>query len=201
MTQPPGLKDSQHPNYVCKLHKAIYGLRQAPRAWHDALKSFITSHGFIMSKSDPSLFIFATGNIKAYFLVYVDDLLLTGNNNDFLHGFISALSSRFALKNLGAPHYFLGVEFIPTKSGLFLSQHKYIRDLLEKFDMEGAKPAPTPLSPSATLQLHDGTATTEATYFYKIIGAVQYLTLTRPDLSFSINKLSQFMHKPTTLHL
>nr|KYP65844.1 Copia protein [Cajanus cajan] len=154
-----------------------------------------------MSKNDPSLFIFATGNIKAYFLVYVDDLLLTGNNNDFLHGFISALSSRFALKNLGAPHYFLGVEFIPIKSGLFLSQHKYIRDILEKFDMEGAKPAPTPLSPSATLQLHDGIATTEATYFRKIIGAVQYLTLTRPDLSFSINKLSQFMHKLTTLHL
>lgn len=100
MRQPPELKDSQHPDYVCKLHKAIYGLRQAPRAWHDALKSFIRSFGFFSSKSDPSLLIFATRNIKDYFLVYVDDLLLKGNNNDFLQAFIAALSNRFALKNM-----------------------------------------------------------------------------------------------------
>jgi len=201
MSQPPGLKDSQHPHYVCKLHKAIYGLRQAPRAWHDALKNFTVSYGFSCSKTDPSLFIYATRGILSYFLVYVDDLLLTGNNNHFMQEFISSLSQKFSLKNMGAPHYFLGIEIIPTTSGILLSQHKHIRDILQRFDMEGAKPSLTPLSATATLQLHDGTPSTDATEYRSILGALQYLNLTRPDISFSINKLAQFMHKPTTLHL
>lgn len=102
---------------------------------------------------------------------------------------------------MGSPHYFLGIELIPTSLGMFLSQHKYIRDLFERFDIEGAKPSPTPLSQTTTLQLHDGTPATDPTTYRQMIGALQYLSLTRPDVSFSINKLSQFMHKPTSLHL
>jgi hypothetical protein len=201
MDQPPGMKDVQHPTYVCKLHKAIYGLRQSPRAWHDSLKTFILSYGFQTSKSDPSLFLYQSGDTMAYFLVYVDDLLLTGNNSTFMQHFIEALSQRFSLKNMGQPHYFLGIEIIQTSAGIFLSQHRYIRELLQRFDMEGAKPSPTPLSSTAILQLNDGTPSTDATEYRRIIGGLQYLNLTRPDLSYSINKLSQFMHKPTTLHL
>ena len=200
MTQPPGLKDSHQPNFVCELHKAIYGLRQAPRAWHDALKTFITSHGFTTSQSDPSLFIYVSGTTLAYFLVYVDDLLLTGNDASFLHHFIQSLSNWFSLKHMGTPHYFLGIEFIPSKTGLFLSQHKFIRDILERFDMDAAKPTYTPLSTTSTLTLNDGTTAADSTLYRQIIGALQYLNLTRPDLSFAINKLSQFMHKPTSLH-
>jgi len=102
---------------------------------------------------------------------------------------------------MGTPHYFLGVEFIPMAAGMFLSQHKFICDILEKFEMEGAKPSPTPLSQTTTLSLHDGTPSTDSTHYRKILGSLQYLNLTRPDLSFAINKLSKFMHKPTTLHL
>ena len=91
-------------------------------------------------------FIYSKGSIKVYFLVYVNDLLVTGNDNHFIDKFIQALANKFSLKNLVDPHYFLGVEIVPTKSGLFLSQHKFIRDILEKFDMDGAKPTPTPLS-------------------------------------------------------
>lgn len=80
MQQPPGFVDSQHPTHVCKLHKAIYGLRQAPRAWHDALKNHILQYGFCMSLSDPSLFIYSRDGILAYFLIYVDDILVTGNS-------------------------------------------------------------------------------------------------------------------------
>ena len=201
MVQPPGFKHPQHPDFVCKLHKAIYGLRQAPRAWHEALKSFITDYGFSTSLSDPSLFIYSKHNVTAYFLVYVDDLLLTGNDDNFLASFIHGLSSRFSLKNLGTPHYFLGVELVQHNSGLLLSQHKFIRDILERFDMEGAKPAPTPLSSTAILKLADGSPHTDATHYRRIIGALQYLNMTRPDLSFAINKLSQFMHQPTSTHL
>ena len=201
MAQPRGFKDSQHPDYVCKLHKAIYGLRQALRAWHDALKSFITSYGFTTRRSNPSLFIYISGNITVYFLVYVDDLLLTGNNTTFIDTFIEFLSNRLSLKNMGAPYYFMGIELIPMNSSMFLSQHKYIKDVLEKFEMQDVKSSPTPLASTTTLMLHDGTPTNNATQYQRIIGALQYLTLTRPGLSFSINKLSIFMHKPTSLHL
>ena len=190
MSQPPGFKHPQFPNYVYRLHKAIYSLRQAPRAWHEALKSFITAYGFQTSHSDPFLFIYSKNNIIAYFLAYVDDLLIIVNDNGFLASFIQALSSRFSLKNLGAPNYFLGVEIVPIKSGLFLSQHKFIRELLERFEMEGAKPAPTPLASTATLQLLNGSPHTYATSYRQIIGALQYLNMTHPNLSFAINKLS-----------
>jgi len=158
MTQPPGLRINNI-RIMCANFTNQYGLRQAPRAWHDALKAFITSHCFTISKSDLSLFIYASGPILAYFLVYVDDLLLTGNDAQFLHDFIHSSSNRFSLKNMGTPHCFLGIELIPTNKGLLLSQHRFNREILDNFDMASAKPAPTPLSPTATLTLNDGTPT------------------------------------------
>nr|KYP55676.1 Copia protein [Cajanus cajan] len=80
MSQPVGFTHSSFPNYVCKLHKALYGLKQAPRAWFQSLREFLQHQGFTNAKSDMSLFIYNKGSIIAYFLVYVDDLLLTGNN-------------------------------------------------------------------------------------------------------------------------
>ena len=111
------------------------------------------------------------------------------------------LSKRFSFKYLGFPHYFLGIEIVPTKNRLFLNQHKYIRDLLEKFNMANAKPTNTPLCTTTSLKLVDGSATTDAKQFRSIIRALQYVTLTRPDLSFPINNLSQFMHQPIETHL
>ena len=106
MAHPLSLKDAQQPHHVCKLHRSIYGLRQASRAWHDALKTFITNNGFYISKNDLSLFIYHKGTIIAYFLVYVDDLLLIGNETKFLSHFINSLSQWLSHKNMGTPHSF-----------------------------------------------------------------------------------------------
>ncbi|CAL8165948.1 unnamed protein product [Prunus armeniaca] len=136
-------------------------------------------------------------------------------NNVFLHGtlheevFMSQPPSfvdfaypshRFSLKDLGSLHFFLGVEVIPTRSGLFLSQHKYIRDLLIRAHMEGAKDVSTPLSTTTTLVLNDGATPIDATLFRSLISGLQYLSLTRPDIAFAVNKLSQFMYWPSELH-
>lgn len=201
MEQPPGFIHSEFPNHVCKLKKAIYGLRQAPRAWHDALKSFVLSYGFTTSLSDSSLFTYNKDGVQAFLLVYVDDIIVTGSQTQFLNIFINELSTRFSIKNLGFPHYFLGVELVPTKDGILLSQHGHIRELLLKFKMAEAKPVATPLCTSTPLKLLDGSAAVDAKQFRSIIGGLQYLTITRPDLSFAVNKLSQFMHQPTELHL
>ncbi|PKI44367.1 hypothetical protein CRG98_035241, partial [Punica granatum] len=200
MVQPPGFVDSNHPTHVCRLRKALYGLKQAPRAWYRALKNFLMDYGFMTSKSDASLFVFTSGNTWIYFLVYVDDLLVTGNDSTAVQQLINALSSRFSIKDLGMLHYFLGVEAAPTSTGLFLSQHKYIRELLERTDMAGAKEVNTPMSCSASLLLHDGSPPADATEFRRVVGSLQYLSLTRPDIAFSVNKLSQYMHAPTQNH-
>ncbi|KAK2373433.1 putative mitochondrial protein [Trifolium repens] len=103
MQQPPGFIHSEFPHHVCKLKKAIYGLKQAPRAWHDSLKTFVLSVGFSTSLSDTSLFIYNKQGVCAFLLVYVDDLLLTGNNTTFLGKFMTELSTKFSLKQLGFP--------------------------------------------------------------------------------------------------
>ena len=137
----------------------------------------------------------------------MDDLLVSGNNNQFVDSFIQALVTRFSLKDIGTPHYFLGVELILTKYGLFISQHKFIHDILKRltsyqmFDMAAAKPSSTPLSSTTKLSLHDGSSAIDATCYHQAIGALQYLNMTRLDLSFAINKLFQFMHKPNQTHL
>ena len=122
--------DQSKQTFVCKLHKAIYGLKQASRAWYNELKGFLLSYGFVNSHSVASLFIYHVNAITLYFLVYVDDLIVIGDNSSFLTHFLQALSTRFSVKDLGDLHYFLGIEVISTKASLLLTQHKYIRDLL-----------------------------------------------------------------------
>ena len=200
MVQPPGFRDLSKPNHVCRLKKAIYGLKQAPRTWYTALRTAILQMGFHTSKADSSLFIYRNASDVCYLLVYVDDLVITGNNSTLVRTFIQQLGDMFSLKDMGPLHFFLGVEVIPTKAGLFLTQHKYIRELLANSNMSGAKDISTPMSTSQTLQLIDGTAAVDSTEFRRVIGSLQYLSLTRPDISFAVNKLSQFMHKPSTSH-
>ena len=135
-----------------------------------------------------------------YFLVYIDDLVITRNNSILVANIIKQLCDMFSLKDMDSLHFFLGIEVIPTRAGLFLSQHKYVRVLLANTSMSGAKDVSTPLSTTQSLQLIDGTTAVHSFEFLIIISRLQYLSLTRPDISFAVNKLSQFMHKPTTNH-
>ncbi|KAH9779039.1 retrovirus-related pol polyprotein from transposon RE1 [Citrus sinensis] len=176
MSQPPGFIDTSRPHHVCRLQKSLYSLKQAPRTWFTELKNFILSQ------------------------VYVDDLLITGNSMTLIHHVITALSHKFSIKDLGPLNFFLGVEVIPTSNGLFLSQQKYIRDLLARFNMESIKETTTPLSSTTHLILNDGSSPVDASRYRSLIGGMQYLSLTRPDVSYAINKLAQYMHSPRQTH-
>ncbi|KAJ0852435.1 putative RNA-directed DNA polymerase [Helianthus annuus] len=195
MVQPPGYVHPQFPNHVCKLKKSLYGLKQAPRAWYNELTNFLLQFGFHKSLSDASLFIYNRHNTTCYFMVYVDDIVLTGNQPKFLDHFIQSLSNKFSVKDLGMLHHFLGVEVIPTSTGLFLSQHRHIQDILHQFKMDGAKIVTTPLSTSDPLCATDPSPSVDATPYRKLVGSLQYLAFTRP-----VNKLSQFMHNPRQAH-
>nr|XP_034924377.1 uncharacterized mitochondrial protein AtMg00810-like [Populus alba] len=133
-------------------------------------------------------------------LLYVDDMLLTGSTPSLVSNFIMVLSSEFAMKDLGPIHHFLGMEITPTTSGLHLSQSHYALTILERSNMVDCKPMSTPLEAKTKISSNN-TLMEDPSYYRGIVGALQYLTLTRPDLSFSVNYVSQFMHAPTMTHL
>ena len=110
------------------------------------------------------------------------------------------MAQRFSIKDLGALSYFLGTEVLTTPSGVLLTQRHYIFYLLAQTKISGAKPVATPLVTDGNLTLHSGTALTNCTKYRTLVGNLQYLCLTRPDISYAINKLSQFMHCPTFEH-
>lgn len=121
MAQPPGFVNSALPNHVCSLHHSLYGLCQAPRAWFQCLRDALLKFGFVGSKTDQSLFIYNKNGLHAYFLLYVDDILLTGSNTRFLSKVVTYLSSKFAVKQLGQLSYFLGVEAHWDPHGVLLT--------------------------------------------------------------------------------
>ena len=131
---------------------------------------------------------------------YIDDILLTRSHPTALQALIAKLNGQFALKDLGPLHFFLGIEAHCTDSALHLSQAKYISDLLLKADMADCKPASTPMATNHALYIHDGTPLSNPTEYRSFVGALQYYTLTRPDISFAVNKFCQFMHHPTDAH-
>jgi len=199
MKQPPGFVDSCLPSHVCRLHKSLYGLKQAPRAWYTRLSDFLLSIGFRASKVDTSLFILSDGSNIFYLMMYVDDILLTGSNSAMLHHLIQLLSSEFKLRDLGTVHYFLGIEVQSTGMGLMLRQYKYILDILTRAGMTSYKPVDTPVSPLKVTILPDNSLS-DPTRFHQIMGALQYLTFTRPNICFAVNGVCQFMHAPTDSH-
>ena len=129
MCQPQGFVDPCFPNHICKLHKSLYGLKQVPRAWYDRFSNYLEGLG-LTKTIDSSLFVRSYKGTITIILLYVDDLIITGNNRlyvDFF--FISQLNLVFEMKNLGCLHHFLGIEVNRSSSVLFLSQTKYARDL------------------------------------------------------------------------
>jgi hypothetical protein len=202
MKQPPGFEDPKLPHHICKLDKALYGLKQAPRAWFSKLSSKLHSLGFIASKADTSLFIYNRSGIIIFVLIYVDDIIVTSSSDRAISALLRDLSGDFALKDLGDLHFFLGIEVQKTSNGLILSQEKYATDLLSRVGMTNCTTCPTPLSSTDKLSLTDGAplGAEDSTRYRSIVGALQYLTLTRPDLCFAVNKICQFLHAPTTTH-
>jgi hypothetical protein len=203
MRQPLRYESSEHPNFVCKLDKAIYGLKQAPRAWYSKLSSKLQMMGIVPSKGDTSLFFLRAKDVMVYVLAYVDDIIVASSSSKVTTALLQDLERNFALKDLGDLHYFLGIEVTKTQQGIMLNQRKYSEDLLRKAGMFNCKAVNTPLSTSERLSAHvdELLGPNDTTNYRSLVGGLHYLTLTRPDLSFSVNKACQYLHAPMTLHL
>ncbi|XP_028117457.1 uncharacterized protein LOC114315089 [Camellia sinensis] len=200
MIQPPGFVSSSSPHHVCKLQKALYGLKQAPQAWYSTFSKFLLSQGFVNSHCDNSLFIHKTFTTITVLLVYVDDSLLTGNSPSHLQALIHQMHSAFAMKELGDLSYFLGISIQAVGDSYFLSQSKYASDILIKAGMTSCKPCPTSMSMKPVDTPATNLPFRQPQLYRNLVGALQYLTLTRPDLSFAVNQACQYMHEPTNAH-
>lgn len=200
MTQPPGF-EAVDPSLVCKLNKALYGLKQAPRAWFERLKSTLLKLGFCSSKCDPSLFILHANQHSTFMLVYVDDILITGSSASLIQQLVKKLNAEFSLKDLGQLDYFLGIEVHYSENGsLLLSQKKYIQDLLVKANMANANGIASPMASSTKLTKYGSNHVSDPTFFRSIVGGLQYVTVTRPEISYSVNKVCQFLSAPLEDH-
>ncbi|XP_057789688.1 uncharacterized mitochondrial protein AtMg00810-like [Salvia miltiorrhiza] len=202
MKPPPGFEppSSGPAPMVCKLKKAIYGLKQASRSWFLTIKSVLLKLGFSQSKADNSLFFRISGGSTIYLLIYVDDILITGSLPSDIQQVIHQLNTHFSLKDLGDVHHFLGIEITKTAHGLHLSQGGYIKDLLHKLKMQDAKGCPTPMVSSCLLSKGDGVSNVDGKLYRSTVGALQYATITRPEIAFSVNKVSQYMSAPLDSH-
>lgn len=198
--QPPGFVDIDHPTNVCRLHKALYGLKQAPRAWYLELNNFLKQSGFVKSLAATSLFILKRETSLIYMLIYVDDIIVTGNDSALPQHTLDSLATRFSVKEPEDLNYFLGIEAHRTASGLHLTHMRYILDLLSRFKLLNAHPVSTPMATHPELSINYRTRLSNATEYRSAVGRLQYLAFTRPDISYAVNKLSQFMHAPTLDH-
>lgn len=175
----------------------MYGLKQAPKAWYSTFSAFLLSQGFVNSKCDSSLFIYHTTSVITILLVYVDDILLTGNSSTHIQQLVTQMHSTFSMKELGSISYFLGISVQPCAQGYFLSQSKYAQEILTKAGLVECKPCLYPSAVKVTSTVVSSAPFAYPALYRSIVGALQHLTITRPDFAFSVNQACQHMHAPS----
>jgi len=197
---PPGFDDNS--GRVCKLEKALYGLRESPRAWYEVFDEFIQKLGFQRSKNDYCLyFLLAQENEMIYLILFVDDLLLCGKNEKILEKIKKKLSSHFSMKDMGKVKTYLGTEidYDCKNNKMTLDQSKYIESLAKKYNIENAKLYKTPMEQN--LSLEPSQLASSDIKYKNLIGALLYIsTGTRLYVSYSINYLSRFQNSYNETH-
>ncbi|XP_042016319.1 uncharacterized mitochondrial protein AtMg00810-like [Salvia splendens] len=205
MVLPPGLVITDPSvgsgQLVCKLKKSLYGLKQASRQWYMKFSQVLSGFGLLQSSSDHSYFYkyFDDGNFFGV-VIYVDDILVASSHEGMINQFKDFIDGHFKFKDLGTPKYFLGIEIARNDSGIFICQHKYALDLVTDAGLLGSKPAFTPMDSTRSLAVDAGEPIADPTIYRRLIGRLLYLCITRSDITFAVNKLSQFLSKPCSNH-
>ena len=183
-------------NIVCKLHKSLYGLKQASHQWFSKFSSVLINTCFKQSAFDNSLFVKINGNSFIALLVYVDDIVIASNDQENVDELKKFPNGRFKLKDLGNLKYFLGLEVDRSSKGIFVIQRHYALQLLSNTGYLGYKTRKTPMDLNVKLSQDEGDLLDDPSTYRRMIGKLLYLIITRLDLSFSVNRLSQFLAAP-----
>ena len=188
--------------YILKLRRSLYGLRQAPRIWWERMRKFLLQSGFNCCEAEPAIFVRNRNGRFVILLLFVDDILLTGTDEG-IEDFVKECGREFKTRDLGNPKLFLGIQIERRKDKLIIHQRNYIRRLLERFNAP-ENPVATPLDPKQPLVEASETELLNeenALEYRATVGALMYLMLcTRPDLAFTISRLSKFSSRPGTKH-
>ncbi|GKD18378.1 putative ribonuclease H-like domain-containing protein, partial [Tanacetum coccineum] len=178
VSQPPGFVDPNHPKRVYKVVKALYGLHQAPRAWYATLSTFLEKHGYSR-----------------------DDIIFGSTRKSWCDDFEALMKGRFQMSSMGELTFFLGLQVKQKTDGIFISQDKYVAEMLTKFDLASVKIAITPMETKVALTKDEEAADVDVHLYRSMIGSLMYLTASRPDIMFAVCACSRFQVTPKTLHL
>ncbi|GJZ47943.1 retrovirus-related pol polyprotein from transposon TNT 1-94 [Tanacetum coccineum] len=201
VSQPEGFVDPNHPHHVYHLKKALYRLKQAPRAWYDTLSKFLLAQGFSKGVVDPTLFIRKTGKHTLHVQIYVDDIIFASTDPKDCDRFSNEMSSKFQMSMMGQISFFLGLQISQNPRGIFINQSKYANEILKKFDLHKSDPVDTPMVERTKLDEDLSGIPVDQTQYRSMIGSLMYLTASRPDLVFAVCMCARYQSKPTKKHL
>ncbi|GJX28102.1 ribonuclease H-like domain-containing protein [Tanacetum coccineum] len=201
VNQPPGFVDPHHPNKVYKVIKALYGLHQAPRAWYERLSTFLLKHGYRRGAIDKTLFIKRDRKDIMLVQVYVDDIIFGSTKTSMVKEFEELMQKEFTMSSLGELTFFLGLQVKQSTAGIFISQDKYVKDILNKFDFRTIKPATTPIEAHKALGKDEEGEDVDVHLYRSMIGCLMYLTASRPDIMFAVCLCARFQVTPKVSHM
>ncbi|GJU76519.1 putative ribonuclease H-like domain-containing protein [Tanacetum coccineum] len=200
-TQPKGFEDPFHPKHVYRVVKALYGLHQAPRAWYARLSTFLLKHNYRRGSIDKTLFIKKNSRDIILVQVYVDDIIFGSTNKAWCDEFEVLMKGEFEMSVMGELTFFLGLQVIQKSNGIFISQDKYVQDMLTKFDMVNVRSATTPFEATNPKSKDEPDEAVNVHLYRSMIGSLMYLTASRPDIQFAVSACSRHQVTPLTSHL
>lgn len=200
VAQPEGFVKKGQEQKVYKLIKALYGLRQAPRAWNSRLDQCLKDLGFKRCLREQAVYTKVDKENVLVIGVYVDDLLVTGSSKQEIEKFKVQMNRQFEMSNLGLLSFYLGIEVNQKEHSTTLKQSAYAKKLLDKSGMANCNPCRYPMEYKLQLDKDEGGELVDATEYRSTVGGLRYLTHTRPDISFAVGVVSRFMGTPTVKH-
>ncbi|GKA38278.1 putative ribonuclease H-like domain-containing protein [Tanacetum coccineum] len=199
--QPPGFEDPDFPDRVYKVEKALYGLHQAPRAWYETLSTYLLDNEFQRGKIDKTLFIKRYKGDILLVQVYVDDIIFGSTNKKLCIAFEKLMHEKFQMSSMGELTFFLGLQVQQKKDGIFISQDKYVGEILKKFGFTEVKTASTPMETQKPLLKDEDGEEVDVHMYRSMIGSLMYLTSSRPDIMFAVCACARYQVNPKVSHL
>ncbi|GJZ12207.1 putative ribonuclease H-like domain-containing protein [Tanacetum coccineum] len=199
--QPPRFEDPDFPDRVYKVEKALYGLHQAPRAWYETLSTYLLDNGFQRGKIDKTLFIKRHKGDILLVQVYVDDIIFGSTKKELCNAFEKLMHEKFQMSSMGELTFFLGLQVQQKKDGIFISQDKYVVEILKKFGFTEVKTASTPMETQKPLLKDEDGEEVDVHMYRSMIGSLMYLTSSRPDIMFAVCACARYQVNPKVSHL
>ncbi|KAI3505835.1 hypothetical protein L1887_28122 [Cichorium endivia] len=201
LQQPPGFEDPSRPNHVYRLNKAVYGLKQSPRAWYETLSTFLVSSGYRRGIIDPTFFVQSHQNHIMIVQVYVDDIIFGSTNQAMVDEFARVMTDKSHMSMNREINFFLGLQIKQTTRGIFIHQEKYTNELLKKFSFENCSTAKIPITTNHKLSADSEGEPVDHKLYRGMIGSLLYLTASRPDIMFSTCLCARYQAAPKASHL